>query len=44
MGRDTEGLLVISDLHGGELDDPKTQAEFHEIKERVVQDVSDSLH
>ncbi|KAG6836001.1 hypothetical protein H0H93_012365 [Arthromyces matolae] len=33
---DDEGLRVLADLHGGDLDDPDANAEFREIKEKVV--------
>jgi hypothetical protein len=37
--RDEEGLQVLADLHGGDLDDPKAVAEFQEIKEKVEEEV-----
>lgn len=38
--RDEEGLKVIADFHDGNLDDPITKAEFAEIKEAILADVS----
>lgn len=38
VGRDEEGLIVIADLHGGDLDNPKTREEFREIRETVEQE------
>lgn len=37
--RDEAGMRVIADLHGGDLNDLKAQAEFQEIKDKVVQEV-----
>ena len=42
--RDSEGMRVIADLHGGDLDDPIAKAEFREIKDKVVADVCDFLN
>jgi hypothetical protein len=33
-------MRVIADLHGGDLDDPVAKAEFNEIKEKVLLEVS----
>ena len=38
--QDEEGMQVIADLHGGDLDDPIAVAEFQEIKGKVREDVS----
>ena len=38
------GLKVIVDLHGGDPEDPVAKAEFREIKDRVMFDVSLSSH
>jgi hypothetical protein len=38
--KDDEGMRVIADLHGGDLDDPVAKAEFHEIKDKVLMEVS----
>lgn len=38
--QDAAGLRVIVDLHGGDPDDILAQAEFQEIKEKVVAEVS----
>ena len=38
-GRDTEGLQVIADLHGGDSDDPTAMAVYQEIKDNVREDV-----
>lgn len=39
------GLQVISDFQGRDIDDPKVQAEYNEIREGVIADVSDqSVH
>lgn len=37
--KDEEGMRVIADLHGGDLDDIVARAEFQEIKERVIFEV-----
>jgi len=37
--REVDGLRVIADLHGGDLDDPTAIAEYDEIKEKVREDV-----
>lgn len=34
------GLQVISDFQGRDIDDPKVQAEYNEIREGVIADVS----
>lgn len=39
--QEAEGLKVIADLHGGDPDHPVALAEFKEIKEKVLEDVSD---
>jgi len=36
--KDEEGMRVIADLHGGDLDDPIAIAEFQEIKGKVHED------
>ncbi|KAG6862410.1 hypothetical protein C0995_011850 [Termitomyces sp. Mi166 len=36
--KDTEGLRVLADLHGGNLNDPIALAEFREIKEKVQEE------
>ena len=41
--KDAVGMQVIADLHGGDPEDLVARAEFQEIKERVMFDVSDSL-
>ena len=41
--KEEEGLRVIADLHGGNPNHPTALAEFQEIKEKVLEDVSDSL-
>ena len=38
--KDAEGMRVIADLHGGDPEDLLAQAEYQEIKERVMADVS----
>lgn len=38
--RDAEGMRVIADLHGGDPDDVIAKAEFAEIKERIMIEVS----
>lgn len=38
--RDVDGMQVIADLHGGDLEDVSAKAEFQEIKDRVTFDVS----
>jgi len=37
--KDDEGMRVIADLHGGDLDDPIAKAEFREIKDKVLMEV-----
>lgn len=37
--RDADGMQVIADLHGGDLEDASAKAEFQEIKDRVNFDV-----
>ena len=37
-------LKVIVDLHGGDPEDPIAKAEFREIKDKVMFDVSLSFH
>ncbi|KIK69831.1 hypothetical protein GYMLUDRAFT_67119 [Collybiopsis luxurians FD-317 M1] len=34
--KDDEGLRVIADLHGGDLDNPVAKAEYREIKDKVI--------
>ena len=41
--KDVEGMQVIADLHGGDPEDLVARAEFQEIKERVLFDVSSQL-
>lgn len=36
-------MRVIADLHGGDEEDPAALAEFQEIKEKVIEEVSDSI-
>lgn len=38
--QDAAGMRVIVDLHGGDPNDMLAQAEFQEIKEKVVAEVS----
>lgn len=38
--KDAEGMKVILDLHGGDPENIIAKAEFQEIKERVMFDVS----
>lgn len=38
--KEAEGLRVIADLHGGDPNDPIALAEFQEIKDKVLEDVS----
>ncbi|KAG5647625.1 hypothetical protein DXG03_008978 [Asterophora parasitica] len=33
--KEEDGMRVLADLHGGDLDHPKAVAEFEEIKEKV---------
>ena len=40
MDRDEEGMQVIADLHGGDPEDLVAKAEFQEIKDRVMYEVS----
>ena len=42
--RDAEGMRVIVDLHGGDPEDPIAKAEFREIKDKVMFDVSLSFN
>ncbi|KAL5534159.1 hypothetical protein ACEPAG_620 [Sanghuangporus baumii] len=35
-GKDDEGMRVLADLHGGELEDHVAKAEFREIKDKVM--------
>ncbi|KAF5377844.1 hypothetical protein D9615_006729 [Tricholomella constricta] len=34
--QDDEGMRILADLHGGDLDDPIAKAEFNEIKDKVL--------
>ncbi|KAF8074109.1 hypothetical protein FPV67DRAFT_1480790 [Lyophyllum atratum] len=34
--KDEDGMRVLADLHGGDMDDPVAKAEFHEIKDKVL--------
>ena len=43
VDRDEEGMKVIADLHGGDPEDLLAKAEFQEIKDRVIFEVSDLL-
>jgi len=36
--KDDEGLRVLADLNGGDLDNPITRAEFKEIKDKVTEE------
>ena len=38
--KDAEGMQVIADLHGGDPDNAVAKAEYQEIKDRVLFDVS----
>ncbi|KAF7776562.1 hypothetical protein Agabi119p4_4955 [Agaricus bisporus var. burnettii] len=38
--RNEDGLRVIADLHGGDLDNEKAVLEFEEIREKVLQELS----
>lgn len=38
-GRDEEGMIVIADLHGGDMNGTVAKAEFNEIKDKVVAEV-----
>ena len=40
VGKDDEGMRVLADLHGGDLEDREAKIEFREIKEKVMADVS----
>lgn len=40
--RDAEGMRVLADLHGGDLEDPAAIAEFREIRGKVHEEVSRS--
>lgn len=37
--KDDEGLRIIADLHGGDLDNPVAKAEYREIKDKVILEV-----
>lgn len=39
VDRDAEGMQVISELHGGEVNDSSAKAEYNEIRERVMFEV-----
>lgn len=39
VDRDTEGMQVLADLHGGDPEDLIAKAEFQEIKDRVIFEV-----
>lgn len=39
VDRDTEGMQVLADLHGGDPEDMIAKAEFQEIKDRVMFEV-----
>ena len=38
--KEEEGMRVIADLHGGDPNNPVALAEFQEIKDKVLEDVS----
>ena len=38
-GKDQEGLEVLADLHGGDLNNSVAQAEFKEIRGKVISEV-----
>ena len=38
--KEADGLRVIADLHGGDPTDPIALAEFQEIKNKVMEEVS----
>lgn len=40
IGKDNEGMIVIADLHGGDLDNDKAREEFREIRDVVAQEAS----
>lgn len=42
VGKDSEGMRVIADLHGGDPEDREAKAEFQEIKDKVMADVRSS--
>ena len=37
--KDQEGLQVLADLHGGDLNNSVAQAEFNEIRAKVILEV-----
>lgn len=37
--KDADGMRVIADLHGGDPNNEEAQAEFQEIKDRVMSEV-----
>jgi hypothetical protein len=39
-GKDYEGMIVIADLHDGDMDNVKATEEFREIREAVELEVS----
>lgn len=39
VGKDSEGLRIIVDLHGGDETDEQAHAEYQEIKDRVMFEV-----
>ena len=43
IGRDEEGMRVLADLHGGDLENRVAKAEFREIKDTVLADVGGIL-
>ena len=43
IGRDEEGMRVLADLHGGDLENRVAKAEFREIKDTVLADVGGFL-
>ena len=43
IGRDEEGMRVLADLHGGDLENRVAKAEFREIKDTVLADVGGVL-
>jgi len=39
-GKESAGMQVIADLHGGDSNNPVALAEFEEIRDKVMEDVS----
>ncbi len=40
--KDDEGLRILADLHGGDLDNVVARAEYQEIKDKVIMEVRTS--